>query len=87
MREAAEHFSLSFFPWASPEHEDQEKDNDLVRIISNALDIIIWLHGQPASYDFVWETTVRRATVITPGLVKVMGGHSQTLLDPNTVST
>ncbi|KAF2728584.1 hypothetical protein EJ04DRAFT_516500 [Polyplosphaeria fusca] len=77
MREAAEHFSLTFFPWANPQSGDQEKDDDLVQIIKTALDLNLWLYGQPCSYDFVWETTSRRGLVIAPQIVRLseVSGH------------
>ncbi|KAF2262390.1 hypothetical protein CC78DRAFT_569831 [Lojkania enalia] len=68
IREAAEHFSITFFPWANPEYGDQEKDEDLVRIISDALDLQIWLYGQPFAYEFLWESIGGRGLVVVPGV-------------------
>ncbi|KAH7392661.1 hypothetical protein BKA66DRAFT_412112 [Pyrenochaeta sp. MPI-SDFR-AT-0127] len=70
IREAAEHFSLTFFPWASPTASDQEKEEDLARIISEALELRIWLFGQPFVYEFEWEATGRRGVLICPTLVR-----------------
>ena len=70
IREAAEHFSLTFFPWANPASSDQDKDDDLGRIMTEALEISIWLLGQPGMYEFEWEGTGRRGVLITPGLVR-----------------
>lgn len=71
-REAAEHFSLTFFPWAKPQSSDQEKDEDLARIITEALGVRIWLFGQPDTCEFKWEGAGRRGVIISPGLVKRM---------------
>jgi len=70
IREAAEHFSLTFFPWANPASCDQNKDDDLGRIIAEALEARIWLFGQPGMYEFEWEGTGRRGVLISPGLVR-----------------
>ncbi|CAO2651029.1 Nn.00g093260.m01.CDS01 [Neocucurbitaria sp. VM-36] len=70
MREAAEHFSLTFFPWANPTASDQEREEDLARIISEALELRIWLFGQPFSYEFEWEGTGRRGVLVSPGLIR-----------------
>lgn len=70
IREAAEHFSLTFFPWANPVANDQDKDQDLTRLISDALDISIWLYGQPHEYEFDWEGIGRRGVLVSPGLVR-----------------
>ena len=70
IREAAEHFSLTFFPWANPASCDQDKDDDLGRIITEALEVRIWLFGQPGVYEFEWEGTGRRGVLISPGLVR-----------------
>jgi hypothetical protein len=92
IREAAEHFALTFFPWADPGYGDQEKVEDLVQIISNALDLVIWLYGQPFVYEFAWESG-RRGIVVAPGLIKTtdskgrMGSQPLTLLEPAVVMT
>jgi hypothetical protein len=70
VREAAEHFSLTFFPWANPASSEQDKDEDLARIISEALELRLWLYGQPYEYEFVWEGTGRRGILVSPGLVR-----------------
>ncbi|RAR02957.1 hypothetical protein DDE82_005513 [Stemphylium lycopersici] len=78
-REAAEHFSLTFFPWANPQSSDQEKDEDLARIITEALGVRIWLFGQPDIYEFQWEGAGRRGVIVSPGLVRLRGSiHSKT---------
>jgi hypothetical protein len=70
IREAAEHFALTFFPWANPTSSDQDKDEDLARIITDTLTMRIWLFGQSDTYDFEWEGVGERGIVINPGLVK-----------------
>ena len=70
IREAAEHFALTFFPWADPSLAEQEKDEDLVKIMASALEISIWLYGQPYNYEFMWEDPGFRGTAITPGLTR-----------------
>lgn len=69
MREAAEHFSLTFFPWANPTASDQEREDDLTRIIGDVLQMRIWLFGQPGEYAFRWEQVGRRGVVVAPELV------------------
>ncbi|KAF1834584.1 hypothetical protein BDW02DRAFT_330137 [Decorospora gaudefroyi] len=70
IREAAEHFSLTFFPWANPTASDQEKDEHLARILADALEVRIWLLGQPGRYAFVWEDTGRRGVLVSPAVVR-----------------
>lgn len=86
MREAAEHFSLTFFPWANPGYGDMEKDVDLVQSISHTLDTVVWLYTQPyLRTEFIWEAHVtNRGTVIFPGLVGVgpSEGTRDVLLEP-----
>ncbi|KAI4626823.1 hypothetical protein J4E83_003976 [Alternaria metachromatica] len=69
-REAAEHFSLTFFPWANPTSSDQDRDEDLARIITDTLTVRIWLFGQLDTYEFEWEGVGERGIVINPELVK-----------------
>jgi len=93
IREAAEHFALTFFPWANPTFHEQEKDEELVQIISDALDISIWLYGEPYLYEFVWESVGRRGTVVAPGLMRLTDekgkimGTPKVLLEPTVVSS
>ncbi|KAF2689580.1 hypothetical protein K458DRAFT_413851 [Lentithecium fluviatile CBS 122367] len=82
IREAAEHFALTFFPWANPAYHEKEKDEELVRIISEALDVSIWLYGQPYLYEFVWEGVGRRGTVVAPGLARLTDGSGRILERP-----
>ncbi|KAF2130871.1 hypothetical protein P153DRAFT_365506 [Dothidotthia symphoricarpi CBS 119687] len=74
-REAAEHFSLTFFPWANPTASDQDKDEGLTHIISSTLELRIWLFGQPGVYDLVWEGAGRRGVVVSPALVRRVDGR------------
>jgi hypothetical protein len=69
-REAAEHFSLTFFPWANPMSSDQDRDDDLARIITDTLTVRVWLFGQLDTYEFEWEGVGERGVVVNPGLVK-----------------
>ncbi|KAJ4381017.1 hypothetical protein N0V86_003364 [Didymella sp. IMI 355093] len=69
IREAAEHFSLTFFPWANPTFGDQERESDLAGIITEALETRIWLVGQTGEWDFEWEVPGRGAVVVSPSLV------------------
>ena len=71
IHEAAEHFALTFFPWANPIYADKDKDENLVEVVNHALDLSMWLFGQPYLYEWVWEEVGRRGTVIAPGLVRV----------------
>ncbi len=70
IREAAEHFSLTFFPWANPISSDQEKDEDLTSIILAALEVRTWLFGQPSEYDFIWDGARERTVILNPGLIQ-----------------
>ncbi|KAF2036130.1 hypothetical protein EK21DRAFT_52565 [Setomelanomma holmii] len=83
IREAAEHFSLTFFPWAHPGSDDAEKDDDLARIISEALETRIWLCGQPDEYVFRWDGIGSRGVVVSPELVTTHGdgGRSRVVLE------
>lgn len=76
-REAAEHFSLTFFPWANPTSSDQQRDEDLTFIIVEALEISIWLFGQPDRYEFQWEGAGRGGVLVSPGLVKRTVAHGE----------
>jgi hypothetical protein len=75
LREAAEHFSLTFFPWAHPTSSDQAKDEDLAGIIGEALEMQVWLFGQQEAYAFEWESTGRRGVAVSPGVVKGQEGE------------
>ncbi|KAF2708355.1 hypothetical protein K504DRAFT_468699 [Pleomassaria siparia CBS 279.74] len=92
IREAAEHFAITFFPWANPTYGDQEKDEDLVQLISSALDLSVWLHGQPFVYEFLWEGVGRRGIVVSPGLTKTtdlkgrIDEQRQVMLEPVVIS-
>jgi hypothetical protein len=70
IREAAEHFSLTYFPWANPVADDQEKEDDLTRIISEALETSIWLFGQPGEFEYRWDSVGTRGLVVSPELVR-----------------
>lgn len=69
IREAAEHFSLTFFPWANPTFGDQERESDLAGIIGEALECRIWLYGQTGEWMYEWEVPSRGAVVVAPSLV------------------
>ncbi|KAF2651958.1 hypothetical protein K491DRAFT_696018 [Lophiostoma macrostomum CBS 122681] len=93
VQEAAEHFALTFFPWANPAYSDSDKDDDLVSIIIHALELMLWLHGQPFVYELNWEGVGRRGIVIAPGLARMTDtqgredGEPQVLLEPTVVAT
>ncbi|KAH6618469.1 hypothetical protein C7974DRAFT_400140 [Boeremia exigua] len=74
IREAAEHFSLTFFPWANPSFGDQEREGDLAGIIAEALESRIWLVGQSAEWSFEWEEPGRGTVVLKPAVVVREGG-------------
>ncbi|KAF2848817.1 hypothetical protein T440DRAFT_428048 [Plenodomus tracheiphilus IPT5] len=73
-REAAEHFSLTFFPWANPSSSDRDRDDALAGLIHMALNLSIWLYGEPFLYEFDWEETGRRGVLVSPSLVRRTGG-------------
>ncbi|KAJ4343090.1 hypothetical protein N0V95_006787 [Ascochyta clinopodiicola] len=69
IREAAEHFSLTFFPWADPAFGDQERESDLAGLIAEALECRIWLYGLASEWCFDWEVPGRGAVLVAPSLV------------------
>lgn len=73
IRAAAEQFSLTFFPWANPSLSEQDRENDLTGLITEALEARIWMVGQAAEWNFEWEEPGRMAVVIWPGLVVAEG--------------
>jgi hypothetical protein len=77
MREAAEHFSLTFFPWANPGADDTEKDDDLMHVIAQALEMRIWLFGQPGEFVFRWDSVGTRGVVVCPEVVRVDDGNDE----------
>jgi hypothetical protein len=86
IREAAELFSLTFFPWANPTFGDQDREGDLVGIIGEALECRIWLCGQMGEWGFEWEGVGRGAVVVSPALiVRDMGGPRRVVMDQSVV--
>jgi len=84
IREAAEHFSLTFFPWANPGSDDQEKEDDLTRVISEAMETRVWLFGQPSEYEFRWDGVGTRGIAVSPELVRKDGsGRGRVLVESN----
>ncbi|KAF2005196.1 hypothetical protein P154DRAFT_354326 [Amniculicola lignicola CBS 123094] len=78
IREAAEQFSVSFFAWANPTGDDQEKDEDLEQIIGEALDLQIWLYGEGFLYRWSWSREqLVGGMVVAPGLLKVIGVENE----------
>ncbi|KAF1977709.1 hypothetical protein BU23DRAFT_550388 [Bimuria novae-zelandiae CBS 107.79] len=82
IREAAEHFGLTFFPWANPIYADRDKDESLVDVLNHALDLSLWLFGQPYLYEWVWEEVGRRGTMVAPGLVRATDERGRVLDRP-----
>jgi len=64
-----------------------------VQLINSALDLSIWLYGQPFIYEYLWESVGRRGIVVSPGLIKATDStgrieeQRQVLLEPVIVST
>ncbi|PVI06001.1 hypothetical protein DM02DRAFT_724763 [Periconia macrospinosa] len=83
IREAAEHFALTFFPWINPAVSDQEKDQELIKIMNSALELSIWLYGQPYQYEFMWEDPGFRGTAITPGLTRMTDSRGRKVVPPH----
>lgn len=83
IREAAEHFALTFFPWINPTVQDQEKDQELIKIMNSALELSIWLYGQPYQYEFMWEDPGFRGTAITPGLTRTTDRRGKKVFPPH----
>ncbi|KAJ4989329.1 hypothetical protein SVAN01_05234 [Stagonosporopsis vannaccii] len=77
---AAEHFSLTFFPWANPALSEQEREADLAHIITEALECVIWMGGQREEWGFEWEECGRGVVVLWPGLVVRDGGPRRVVL-------
>jgi hypothetical protein len=57
-----------------------------VDVINNALDLSLWLFGQPYLYEWVWEDVGRRGTVVSPGLVRVTDEKGRMLDVPSKVA-
>ena len=70
IRAAAEHFSLTFFPWADPLATDQDKDDHLAGVIADALDTALWLFAQVGAFDVDWDR--RSGSVSGSGSIVVM---------------
>jgi hypothetical protein len=86
MREAAEHFSLTFFPWGNPSSRDVEREEDLLMILSEALDLQVWLFGQPDEWVFEWGSA-DRGVVVRPGLQRVDAvGETSMVMDRDVVA-
>jgi hypothetical protein len=86
MREAAEHFSLTFFPWGNPSSRDVEREEDLLMILSEALDLQVWLFGQPDEWVFEWGSA-DRGVVVRPGLQRVdEAGESKMVIERDVVA-
>jgi hypothetical protein len=86
MREAAEHFSLTFFPWGDPSSRDVEREDDLLRILSEALELQVWLFGQPDEWVFEW-TAADRGVVVRPGLQRTNErGNTKVVLERDVVA-
>jgi len=84
IREAAEHFSLTFFPWANPGSDDQEKEDDLTRVIGEAMKTRVWLFGQPSEYEFRWDGVGTRGIAVSPELVRKDGSaRGRVLVESN----
>jgi hypothetical protein len=72
---SAQHFAITFFPWANPLSSDTERDEDLVQIINEALDAVLWLYGTGQEFEWVWELEGGRLmrgegdVVVRPGVV------------------
>lgn len=69
IREAAEHFSLTFFPWVNPASDDEAKEDDLAKIIADALECRVWLFGQEGVYEIRWDGVGTRGVVVSPEVV------------------
>ena len=94
LQDAAGDFSQSFSPWVNPRHGDGEKEEHIMQVLSNAVDLSVWLFGQPFLYNFNWNeqgSGLKGGVVITPGLVKmtdskgVIMAKPQVLLDATIV--
>jgi hypothetical protein len=87
IREAAEHFSLTFFPWANPSFGDQERESDLVAIIVEALECRIWLCAQVGEWTFEWEAPSRGGVIVAPALIVKENGRGprKAVLDQSVV--
>lgn len=71
--EAADHFAITFFPWVNPASRESDKEQDLASIVAQALQIRIWLFGEPHLYDFKWEETGKRGILVSPSLIRRTG--------------
>ncbi|OCL04589.1 hypothetical protein AOQ84DRAFT_391451 [Glonium stellatum] len=90
LRDAARKFSQPFSPWVNPKYGDGEREEHLVQVLNNAINLSVWLFGQPFLYDFSWDrqgSGLKGGVMITPGLMKmtnhkgVVTARPQVLLD------
>ena len=89
IREAAEHFSLTFFPWVNPSLDDEAKEDDVAKIIADALECRVWLFGQEGVYEFSWEGVGTRGVVVSPGVIVDRDGdgeHERVVVEGKVVS-
>jgi hypothetical protein len=69
--ESAQHFALTFFPWANPLSSDTEKDEELAHIINDTVDAVLWLYGEGKNFDWLWgmdDGRVMGEVTVRPGL-------------------
>ena len=69
IRAAAEHFSLTFFPWLDPSLDDSEREADLAEILSSALQCRMWLLGLEGAWGFEWQESGSGVVVVRPAVV------------------
>ena len=69
LRAAAEHFSLTFFPWLDPSLDDSEREADLAETLSSALQCRMWLLGLEGAWGVEWQESGNGVVVVRPAVV------------------
>jgi hypothetical protein len=81
LRAAAEHFSLTFFPWLDPSLDDSERESDLAEVLISALQCRIWMLGLEGGWGFEWLESGNGVVVVRPAVaVRGEGGRKREVL-------
>lgn len=69
IREAAEHFSLTFFPWSDPSSHDSARETDLAALLVAALECRVWMLGLEGEWRFEWRESGAGVVAVRPAVV------------------
>ena len=73
LRAAAEHFSLTFFPWLDPSLDDSAREADLADILGRMLQCRMWMHGLQEEWGVEWQERGNGVVVVRPAVL--VGGR------------